>query len=536
MPQKQLHPGAAVMPIPLSSPAMRGLNTEASSTLLSSEWATVLNNVIFDSNGRAAIRKGFTSQTDTPAAGVIMRVHEYVKADGTTQTISSTDADIFKTASAPTTVEGSLTITEGNIKFVNFNDKCIALGTGTSSNPSVYTGTGDFTTVSVASGQAPTGGVGTAAFGRLWVLDSDGHTIRFCALLDETKWHTDDGGGWIDMARVWPSGQDTVTAIEEFAGDLVIFGKHNTVIWTDGAGSDIGLNPSNIYVSDTIPGTGCVSQFAITRALGDVFFLSQSGLQALSRALQDKTTPTTNVSRHVQSTTLAYLTAESDKDDITVLYSPVEDFVLVVFPQSNKVKCFDTRNPMEDGSYRSTEWSTTLQTATYFTSDQQVYGSFTGVVGEIMKHADFNDDGLSYDFTYQSGWLDFGELNQYLKFVKRLTSFMFVGTDTQVNFTLNYDFDTNAFNEVISAAGSQGSEFNISEFTGGGSGLGYIIPTAPANALKETEFGGSIALRKLTVPGKSGGQYVKVGCTLSTAKGNFALQSINLFAKIGRIA
>lgn len=534
MPTPKSQGGAALIPINLTSPALRGLNTEAESSLLTPDWATTLNNVIFDSAGRAAVRKGWRTATDTPGAGVIMRVHEYVKADGTVKTISSTDADIFNTASAPTTIEGSLGITEGNIKFLNFNDKCIALGTGTSSNPSVYTGTGTFATVTVNSGTAPTGGIGTAAFGRLWVVDSDGHTIRYCALLDETRWDTADGGGTIDMSRVWPSGQDVVTAIEELAGDLVIFGRNNTVMWTDGQGSDVGINPSNIYISDTLPGIGCVSQFAVARARGDLWFVSQAGLQSLSRAMQDKTTPSFNISKNVQSNFLAYLAAESDKDDLTLVHSPKEDFVLCIFPSSNKCACFDIRGQLEDGSYRATEWSTTLQTASYFPNDQHLYGSLTGTVGEIMQHAGYSDDGAAYDFSYSSGWLEFGESNQYLKFVKRLTSFMFVGSDTTINFSLWYDFNTNAQNTAVATTGNQGAEYNISEFSNSAAGIGYIDPSA--TTLKESEFGGGVALQELVIPGKGGGQYIKVGCNLSTADGNFALQSINLYAKVGRIA
>ena len=381
MPTERAHGGAAVVPIQMSTPAMRGLNTEGASSLQSPEWATVLNNAVFDSNGRAAVRKGWQSVSTTPAAGTIMRVHEYVKADGTIQTISSTDADIFTGTAAPTSVEGTLGITEGNIKFVNLDDNCYALGTGTSANPSKYTGTGNFTTITVSTGTAPTGGVGTAAFGRLWVVDSDGHTIRYSAIIDETEWDVADGGGAIDMSYVWPSGQDVVTGIEELAGDLVIFGRHNTVIWTDGQGSTMGIDPDSMYISDTIPGIGCVSQFAITRAKGDLWFLSYSGMQSLSRALQDKTTPANNVSRNVQTQTLQYISQETDKDDITVMYSPPDDFVLAIFPQSNKVQCYDTSAFMEDGSPRVTAWTTTLQTAAFFTNSQKVYGSMSAKTG-----------------------------------------------------------------------------------------------------------------------------------------------------------
>lgn len=537
MPTQRAHGGAAVLPIPMVSPAMRGLNTEGESSLQDPAWATVLTNAVFDSNGRASLRKGWNSVTTTPSAGTVMRVHEYVKADKTTQTILSTDADILKTKTAPTSILGTLTVTDGNIKFCNFNDKCIALGVGTSGNPAVYTGSGNFTTVTVATGTAPTGGIGTSAFGRLWVTDTDGKTIRYCALLDETKWDTADGGGTIDMSRVWPSGQDEVVAIEELAGDLIIFGRNNTVVWTDGAGSDIGLNPINIYISDTIPGTGCVSQFAVCRAKGDLWFLSYSGLQTMSRALQDKTTPTTNMSKYVQAATVNYTTQEEDKDDITVEYSPAEDFVLLVYPTSKRIQHYDLSMLMEDGIFRTTEWTTAVQTVSYHTQDQELYGSLTGTVGEIMKYQYYSDNGTPYNFVYKSGWLDFGqELNQYLKYVKRITAYMNISVSTTVQFTVNYDFNTNPFTDSIDVVGAQGALWNLSEFSDSGVGIGYVNPNLPANQLIEANFGGGVALRQVTSPGFSGGQFVKIGCNLDTQETAFSLQSINLYAKIGRMA
>jgi hypothetical protein len=549
MPNPKARTGAAIIPINVTAPAMRGLNTEAGASLLSPEWATVLNNAVFDGAGRASARLGWGSQTSTPVAGVVMRVHEYLKADGTVKTILSTDADVFQGAAAPASIEGALTVTNGNIKFCNFNDKCIALGIGAAGIPAVYTGAGNFASITVASGTAPTSGIGTSAFGRLWVVDVDGKTIHYSALLDETKWDTADAGGEIDMSKVWPSGQDQVIAIEEFAGDLVIFGKNNIVMWTDGQGSDLGINPAYMYISDTIPGVGCTSQFAIARAKGDLWFLSPTGMQSLARALQDKTTPTNNVSRNVQSNLLAYSAAENDKDDVTLVYSAKEDFVLCIFPQSNKVMCFDTRGMMEDQTYRVTEWSTTLQTATYFQSDLNLYGSLTGTVGEIMKYTGYNDDGTNYDFSFATGWLDFGESNQYLKFVKRLTSFMFVGSSTTINFTLQYDFSTAPESITAEAAGAVGAVFGDdtaygssadaegSEFTGSDTSAAYIgYIDDDGLVLNETEFGGGIALQTMVVPGQGSGQYIKVGCNLGTTDGTFALQSINLFAKLGRIA
>jgi len=517
MPTQRAHGGAALVPINLVAPGFAGLRTEGEGSVLGQEWATTLNNAIFDASGRTAVRKGWLSQTGTPVAGVVMRAFEFIKADKTSEMIFSTDADIFSGVDAPSSVEGTLGITEGNIKFVNFADECIALGTGTSSNPSAYTGTGDFTTITVNSGTAPTSGVGTSAYGRLWVVDADGSTIRYSALIDKTRWDVADGGGTVDMSKVWPAGQDTVVAIEELAGDLVIFGRNNIVIWTDGAGSDLGINPLNMYVSDSVGNVGAVSQFAIVRALGDLWFLSSSGVQNLNRAFQDKTTPTSNLSRNVQGRVLGYLDNETDDDDITMTYSPREDLVLLIFPSSNKVVAFNTKQQMEDGTYRVSEWSTTLQTAAYRTNDRSLLGSLTGTVGELMLYSGFSDDGASYDFSYESGWLDLGEAAQYIKFVKRLTSFVFVQADTTINFTLFYDFNTVPTSVPAAAAGSVGAEYSVAEWN-------------------EDEYSGGITIRSLSIPGQGSGQYIKVGANLDTASAQFALQQINLYARVGRIA
>ena len=536
MPTQRFHGGAPLIPIPLLAPGQFGLNTEAEATLLPPQWATVLNNAVFDGAGRAATRKGWLTQTTSAVSGTIMRVFEYVQADGTVETISSTDADIFTGRTTPSSIEGSLGISEGNIKFVNLNDKCIAIGTGTSGNPSVYTGSGNFTTVTVATGTAPTGTVGTAAFGRLWVCDADGKTIRYCALIDETKWATADGGGTIDMSKVWPYGQDIVMGIAEFAGDLVVFGQNQIVVWTDGQGSNNGIDPTVIYISDTIPGTGLVTQFATCNVKGDLWFLSPSGVQSLKRVFQEKTTPLTNISKNVQSKVLAYLADEGDENDITMTFSPAEDLVLLIFPTSAKIVVFDTRLQLEDGSYRCAEWTTLLQTASYHTSDRQLYGSFSDTAGEILKYTGYKDNGSFYDFGYTSGWLDLGnDLNPYLKFVKRMTSFLFIRANTDITFNLYYDFSTAAAGSITDSISAQtGAEFNVSEFGTNGSRNPASGDYTPG--VDVSEYSGSVSLQSLSVPGEGNGQYIKVGATLSTQASEFSLQQINLYAKIGRLA
>lgn len=536
MPTPKAFPGATLIPINLTAPAFKGLNTEQAGTILESTWATTLDNAVFDASGRPASRLGWTSLTGTPGAGIIKRVFEYYKADTTSEIIASTDADIFNSLlTTPASIEGTLTVTDGNIKFVNFNDKCIAFGIGTGGIPAVKT-TGTFADVVVSAGTAPTSGIGTSAFGRLWGVDVDGKTLRYSALLDETDWSTAGGGGSIDYSKVWPSGQDDIVAVEEFGGDLIVFGSNNTVIMTDGQGSALGIDPTALYVSDTIPGQGCVSQFAIARAAGDLWVLTPTGLVALKRELVQKSTPVNNLSKNVQSSIIAFINNETSADDITVAYSPIQAMVVANFPTSDKQVVFDVRAPMEDGTFRATTWTSDLQTLTYDRRNKRLVGTLTGTVGELMSYSGHSDDGTTYSFDYESGWLDLGtELNVFLKFIKRLTSFVFVEKNVAVSHKVYYDFATAGYTLQKSITGGRAIEWG--QFEWGANGK-YDKDDALAVAGTDiAEWAAQVQLATIDAPTfGGGGQYIKVGLSLNTAAGNFILQQINLYAKIGRNA
>jgi hypothetical protein len=534
MPTPKFTPGAQLIPLSLTSPAFQGVNLEAQGSVLGREWATTLDNAVFDDAGRPEARKGWTSLTGSAVAGIIMRIHEYYKADGTSAIISSTDADIFEGTSTLTSREGTLGITEGNIKFVNFNDKCIAFGVGTSGEPAVKT-TGNFVEVVESDGAAPTGRIGTSAFGRLWGVDTDGKTMKYSALLDETDWGTTNGGGSIDFSNVWPAGQDNIVAIEEFGGDLIVFGSNNTVIMTDGQGSNLGIDPTAMYVSDTIPGQGALSQFAICRAAGDLWVLTASGIIGLKRELVQRSTPTTNLSKNVQSQVRTLIASESDLNDITLEYSEKDAMVVANFPASDKQIVFDTRAPLPDGTYRATTWTSDLQTLAYDRGNRRFIGSLTGTVGEIMNHANYTDDGTTYIFDYESGWLDLGdELNVLLKFVKRLTSFVFVQQNTAVTHKVAFDFGSSSFSLQKSVSGGRVAEWGVFEWGANGK-----YDKSDPNAVAGTdvaEWSGSVTISTLDAPLGGSGQYIKVGVSVNTSSGSFALQQVNLMAKVGRIA
>lgn len=523
-----------MLPININRPGVAGINTEQAGAILPAVWATELDNAVFDAAGRPSARKGWLPLTQTPGVDKVKRIHEYWTADGVSEVIYSTDSDIYKDTGAATSIEGALGVTDGNIKFVNFNDKVIAFGIGAAGVPAVYT-TSVFASITVNSGTAPTSRIGTSAFGRLWGVDVDGKTIRYSALLDETRWDEADGGGFIDMSQVWPSGQDNITAIEEFQGDLIIFGSYNTVVWTDGVGSSLGILPSNLYVSDTIPGSGALTQFGITRAAGDLWVLTNTGITGLGRELVQRSTPINNISRNVQTELNEAVDNEADIDLITLEYNPQDSLVILVLPDGERQFVFDTRAPLEEGSYRATTWTSLLQTASYVRFNRKMYGSFKDTDGVVMTNEGSEDNNETFSFTYFSGWLELGEeIDKNLKFVKRLASFVFIEKNVIVTYSLQYDFGLKSVVTQAAATGGVSSEWGSFEW--GDNGVYDINDPLAVAGTDWGQWSGNIALRTIDVQSGGSGQYIRVGLTVDTNSGGFALQQLNLYAKLGRQA
>jgi hypothetical protein len=243
----------------------------------------------------------------------------------------------------------------------------------------------------------------------------------------------------------------------------------------------------------------------------------------------------------VQSEIIASLSAETVVDNITMAYSPRDNLVVLCFPSTDRQFTFDTRAPLQSGAFRATTWQSDLQTIEYIRDGSLVLGSLTGTAGEVMQYTGTTDDGESFVFDYESGWLELGEeLNTMLKFVKRVTSFVFVEQNVVMSYKLMYDFGLKTFVLQNSASGGVVSEWGTFEWSSGLSdSTGGVYDINDPDAVAGTdiaEWSGSVALRTIDAPGKGSGQYMKVGLTLDTNSGAFALQQLNLYAKIGRKA
>lgn len=506
--------GAPLITIPLVTPAFKGLNKQAETSILGPEWATVATNAVFDSSGRLAARKGWANATASPMSGTptIEQIHEQIFEDGTTALISAAGSKLWSGVSSPSDVTGTATVTVGNNwQFVNYNGRVLGFQQG---EAPIDRTTGNFADLVAASGSVPTGNCAVTHSGRIWAADADKQVIKYCALLDQTHWLT--GAGSIDMSSVWPHGTDEITALAMYNGQMVVFGKNKVVLFGDGQGSALGIDPANIYVVDTIVGTGCIARDSVQQVEGgDLLFLSAQGVQSLGRLIQEKSNPIRNVSANVRDY-LTTLVAAETASKIRSTYSPINSFYLLTLPTVSEVFCFDTSARMEDGTFRVTEW-TTSYTALANAVSGTLYTALTGVGGKIGTYATSADNGVQYLFDYVSAWLDLGpEAAQYVKILKNITALVYISLGATVFLKWDLDFQGDFDFRAASVPTVGISEWNVMEW-----GLG--------------EWSGGLSLRSLGSPASGNGQYIRVGAQILLA-GDVSLQQITLYTKIGRLA
>jgi len=526
MPTPRAHGGAALQRIPLTVPGFMGLNKQSANSLLGPEWATRLDNAVIDSSNRVACRKGWSDQTTSANADAFISGVEYHKHDGTVQLVVATDnATILKSTddgASFSAVTGTAVFTDGLWEWHNFGDKVIGVQDG--KQPIVYSGS-TFSHISDTSNE-PTGKCGLAAFGRLWIADADGNTLRYCGLLDETDWSSADSGSF-DFKNVW-EGTDTIEHVAAFNGTLVVFGKNNILFLTDGQGSALGVNPTQLYVVDTIRGTGCIARDSVQHIEGDVWFLSRQGLMSLGRLIQEKSNPMQNLSVNVQDfISDAYADDAFDTTRLRSVYSPRNRFYLLSLPKESaagqldeigQVIAFDTRSRMQDGSARCLgTWNGIIPTLFINRVNDDVLCAHHTTDGELFKYEGYVDDAANIAFEYRSGWTDLGGQG-FLKMLKRMNIVFFTDGAMTVNFKWAWDFlDTYTTRAKTFVSGGISAEWGIAEF-----GVG--------------EYSGGVGLNDGKVQGNGNGEYIKFGISVTINGNQFSLQQLDLYARIGRYA
>jgi hypothetical protein len=358
-----------------------------------------------------------------------------------------------------------------------------------------------------ATGTPPEGHECLAAFGRLWVADFDGDksTIYWSDLLNGSGW---SGGstGSIDITKVWPTGYDTIVALAAHNGFLVIFGRNSIIVY-EGASS-----PASMTLADTISNVGCVSRDCVVSTGKDLIFLDDSGVRSLARTIQEKSAPIGDVSKNVNNDIKSLYASETGV--IKMHYSPRQAFVLLNFPELGVVYTFDTRFPLQDGSYRATTWSHMNPLCFANTSTEKLY---IGVLDGIAEYAGYTDNATGYQLSYFSHPLSFGSTSN-LKFLKKINLTTFDGAEATVVLNWAYDYSGNYKKQAYVLPKSNVGQYNISEFN------------------TEAEYSSSIALinrQKINTSGQ--GTVVAVGVETTVEGKSIAIQELNIHALLGRI-
>lgn len=507
-----------LQPLNLVAPAFMGLNKDFSGSLLGPEWAVEARNAVVDRSGRLASRKGWVSQTEDTIPWEIEGGVEFIKDDGTTEIVSAANNQLYSGFQTFSNITGTLTITGDAWQFLNFRGKLIGVQTG--HTPWVYDGAGDAEEIVAASGTVPTGHTGLAAYGRLWIVDSDGVTIKYSGLLDETDWGSASSGS-IDMSKVWTNGTDRVVALAALGATLVVFGTRHIVMWVDGTGSELGLDPSQMYVVDTIEGTGCICRDSLqVISEGDILFLSPNGVQSIKRVLQSKNNPLTSVAPQVRNYINGFLSEENLCDTRSV-YSPQENFYLLALQDANRTFAFDVREIATKGFARVTEWPEFSPKAMIYRDDTSLFFGFDGQYG---KYDGYLDNGEPYRFVYRSGWLDltdtFGnQLTDRNKILKSLHTLVFLQVNDTVIFKWAFDFDDVMRSKSARVTSNTASlaEFGLAEWG-------------------EGEWAGGRFLKNLHVNASGSGQFTQLGLEYVVNGSSISLQQLTMKAKIGRLA
>lgn len=495
--------------VTIAAPGFAGVNTQDSPIAIGQSFSLIAENAVIDQFGRIGARKGYEFLTTNPSelgSGQTESIFEFLDTDGTTTIISAGNNAVY--TGTATLVDGTpsgYSITANNWKGVSFNGSFFLFQA--SHDPLYYDGT-DFDLVENAgtyTGTVPLSNEAIAAYGRLWAVSADKHTIYWSDLLNGFAW-TGGSSGSINVDKVWPDQTDEIIALAAHNNFLIIFGKRQILVY---AGAD---DPATMQLTDTVVGVGCIARDSVQKTGTDLVFLSDSGVRSFNRVIQEKSMPMRDMSKNVR-TDLMSIVAEQALP-IKSVYNETEAFYLLTLPSSDTVFCFDMRTFLEDGASRVTTWRDITPRALCTKRDGDL---LFGFADGIAQYTGYSDDNVSYRFRYFTSYLDF-ESPSNLKFLKKLNITIIGGQNTNAVLSWGYDYSAAYTQELFTFGSNNLSEYNISE---------YNVST--------TEYNAGIIINEPSVNTGGSGSVVQIGLEADVNNAPFSIQKIDIHALVGRI-
>ncbi len=578
-----------LLPVQIRSPGRLGLNTQSSSLGLGPEWALFLDNAVFDDLGRIAARKGLLKVTNTPIAGnpTLDQTFEYVQSATTEHiiTVDNANGKLYTGTTTLTEKTGSLSFTDTNWQFANFNNKVI--GVSQNQFPIYWDGSGNFETLhsqhanwaastAYASGatvkavgsateeryfvctsagtsggseptfpsaegatvvdngatwttvKMPKGNCILSAFGRLWIVDSDRTTIRFSGFNNDKVFDATNGGGTIDLVNNFAFARDEVSAISVFNNQLIVFGKDNIAIFNNAS------TPSSLALADSIVGMGCTARDSIQNIGSDIIFLSEDGLRALSRTIELEKMPAQDLSKNIRTEFLDFI-ASKDSNKIRSIYSQIDGFYLLLVGTS--IFMFDFKDLIASPKTldvplpKIARWLEMEPDSIASAKDGTIY---FGKSGYIAKYFGYKDSVLSggsvvqnaYNFKYRSNWLDFGFVDPQAaglyKMPKKIKMTVNEGTNYSINFFWAFDYINTEYRQAANAV------------------LNTLLSAGAQWNISEWNLGewsgDAVAVDNVPAQLSGSGQNMQYGFDVSIDGSNIAVAQVELLIKIGRVA
>ena len=507
--------------ITVAAPGFFGLNTQDSPLSSDASYASIADNCVIDKLGRIGARKGYKEVTTNGAAVLgtsrgIEVVFEFINRVGVTTVFSCGNNKIFTgtTTLVEVTLPAGYTITDNNWKVMSFNNDVYFYQSGHQPLESVAGSTTLVGLTSTGGNSAPQGNEVLAAFGRVWTCDvvDNKYTVYWSSLLAGGDWHGGSAGS-VDLTSVWPTGYDEAVSLAEHNGFLIIFGKKSIIVYS-GAESP----SSALTLSDTIEGVGCVARDSVQSTGFDLFFLSSRGVMSLGRVIQEKSLPLNDISKNVRSDLLQSLSLEihanGRREAIKSIYSPVDAFYLLTFPDSSLVYCFDLRAPLENGAYRVTTWTSINPISFAIFADDQLY---MGHGKGIVEYATYLDGADKYQMRYFSNALDFGN-SANLKFLKKFNLTIIGGQNARAVLNWGYDYTSAFTKQSFTLTGSTNpGEYGVSEYN------------------TTAEYTAAITVNTPRVNTAGSGEVVTIGVEAEINNSAFSIQKIDIHAILGRL-
>lgn len=530
----------------ISAPGFLGLNTQDSSVQLSSGFALTANNCVIDQYGRIGSRRGWTPvnttvNTDLGSANPVQFLFEMVKTGGNIL-LSAGNNKLFTGTTTMTTATVRNAANNANVSVTitanHWQGASLPYGDGAAAEPHVYlaqaghpvlvyhelpvSGSADpHSHDSGTFGFQRLGDIGTlpagytttdfipncalAAYGRIWLADlaGDRQTVYFSRLLDGSDFQGGDSGS-LSLNAVFPN-NDKIVALAAHNGFLIIFGRNNIAIY----GNPIDV--TQLALADYIPNVGCIARDSVVSTGTDIIFLSDTGVRSLTRIIQEKSLPFRDLSKNVRDDLIANVASESNTAAIKGVYYSRDAFYLLALPTSNIVYCFDTRAPMQDGSYRVTQWNSIDPRAFVVNDAKELLIGKPGYIGKYFGHY---DNASSYRMEYFTNHFDFEQPNQ-LKILKKIGMVVIGGSGAEVAVKYGFDYSENFFAQTKVLAGGTSYEYGVGE---------YNI----------AEYAGGIILEKFFVNASGNGAIMQLGIESDIAGNPLSIQKIDVGIKQGR--